>query len=215
MARIDWHLQGLNVTNCSCAWGCPCQFLSLPTHGYCHAAVFMQVSKGHFGSTRLDGLAFGGVFAWPEAIHLGNGEVQPVVDVRATPVQREAILKIMTGQETEPGATIFNVFAATYSKVHAPAFARITIEADLAARKARVAVDGIVDASVEPILNPITGQPARARIQMPEGFEYDVAECASGTVRTSGSPIKLDWAGRHAHIAPLDMTGAGVVHTGG
>ena len=122
MARIDWHLQGLDVTSCSCDWGCPCQFMSLPTRGFCHAAVGFSVAKGHFGKTNLDGLSFGGLFAWPKAIHEGNGEAQPIVDVRATDEQRDAILKIMSGEETEPGATIFNVFAATYSKVHTPMF---------------------------------------------------------------------------------------------
>jgi hypothetical protein len=53
--------------------------------------------------------------------------------VRATPEQREALLKIMSGQETEPGATIFNVFASTLAKVHDPIFAKISIKADKAA----------------------------------------------------------------------------------
>jgi len=212
MSFIDWHLQGFNISACSCDWGCPCQFMSLPSRGYCHAAVGIQIDRGHFGKVKLDGLTIGGVFAWPEAIHLGNGEAQPVVDVRATPEQREALLKIMSGQETEPGATIFNVFASTLVKVHDPVFARIALKADRAARTATIAIDGIVDVNVEPIRNPITGAAMSVTVTMPGGFEYHDAEFASGTVRTSGSPIHLDWTGRHAHLAPLDMTGKGVVH---
>jgi hypothetical protein len=212
MSFVDWHLQGLNISACSCDWGCPCQFMSLPSHGHCHAAVAIQVERGHFGNVRLDGLAFGGVFAWPEAIHLGNGEAQPVVDVRATPEQRDALLRIMSGQETEPGATMFNVFASTLVKVHDPVFARITIAADRAGRTATVALEGIVDVNVEPIRNPVTGVPMSVSVTMPGGFEYHEAAFASSSVRTSRSPISLDWAGRHAHLAPVDMTGAGVVH---
>jgi len=212
MSLVDWRLQGLNVSACNCAWGCPCQFMSLPTNGHCHASVGIQIDRGHFGKVQLDGLAIGGVFAWPEAIHLGNGEAQPVVDVRASPEQREALLKIMSGQETEPGATIFNVFASTLVKVHDPVFARISIKADKAACMATVAIDGIVDFNVEPIKNPITGEPMRVSVTMPGGFEYDEAQFASGNVRTTRSPIKLDWSGRHAHMAAVDMTGSGVVH---
>ena len=212
MSLVDWRLQGLNVSACNCAWGCPCQFMSLPTNGHCHASVGIQIDRGHFGKVQLDGLAIGGVFAWPEAIHLGNGEAQPVVDVRANPEQREALLKIMSGQETEPGATIFNVFASTLVKVHDPVFARISIKADKAACMATVAIDGIVDFNVEPIKNPITGEPMRVSVTMPGGFEYDEAQFASGNVRTTRSPIKLDWSGRHAHMAAVDMTGSGVVH---
>jgi hypothetical protein len=187
--------------------------MSLPTNGSCHAAVGIQISSGHFGATKLDGLALGGVFAWPQAIHLGNGEAQPVVDSRANPEQREALLNIMSGQETEPGATIFNVFASTLKKVHDPVFARISIKADKSTRMASVSFEDIVDIKVDPYRNPVTGDPVRASVVMPGGFEYHEAEFASGTVRTKPrSPIKLEWDGRHAHLAEVNMSGKGVVH---
>lgn len=211
MARVDWHVQGFDVTTCNCAWGCPCQFMSLPTEGNCRAVVGFHIDRGHFGKVKLDGLSFAGLFAWPKAIHEGNGEAQPVVDVRANEAQREAILKIMSGEETEPGATIFNVFAATYGKVHPPMFKQIRMEADFAARTARIEIEGVAEARVEPIRNPITGATSVARIVLPDGFEFEEAECASSQVRTMQAPISLKWSGKHAHIAKLDMTGAGVV----
>lgn len=214
MARVDWRIQGYDVSNCNCAWGCPCQFMSPPTHGNCHAGAFFRVEHGHFGKTPLDGLAFGGLFAWPNAIHLGNGQAQPIVDVKASAEQRTALLRIMSGEETAPGATIFNVFAATYAKVHDPIFAPIRIEADLEARTARVQVEGLFEARVEPIRNPVTGEMVRAQIVLPAGFEYERADAASGHVKTlPGAPIPLTWDARHAHLARLDMTGEGVVRS--
>jgi hypothetical protein len=210
---IDWHIEGIDVTTCSCDWGCPCQFMSLPTRGFCHAAVGFHVAKGHFGKTNLDGLSFGGLFAWPKAIHEGNGEAQPIVDVRASDEQRDAILRIMSGEETEPGATIFIVFAATYSKVHSPMFKEITVEGDLVKRTARFAVEGVVDARIEPIRNPLTGNIMFAKVSLPDGFEWEEAELGSSQVRTLAAPIHLEWQGRHGHIARLDMTGKGVVRT--
>jgi len=211
MAGVDWRIQGIDITTCSCDWGCPCQFMALPTKGYCRAAVGFQIAKGHFGKTSLDGLSFGGLFAWPKAIHEGNGEAQPIVDIRADDAQRDAILKIMSGEETAPGATVFNVFASTLTKVHSPMFKPITIEADIDARTGRIAVDGVVDARIEPIRNPITGKPSYARIDLPDGFEYERAEVVSSQVRTMAAPISLEWQGRHGHIARLDMTGKGLV----
>ena len=167
---VDWRIQGLDITTCSCDWGCPCQFMALPTQGFCHAAVGFHVAKGHYGQISLDGLSFGGLYAWPKAIHQGNGEAQPIVDARADAGQRDAILKIMSGDDTEPGATVFNVFAATYTKVHSPLFKPITVEADLAAHTARFFVDGVVDARIAPIRNPVTGKPSYARIVLPDGF---------------------------------------------
>ena len=57
MSRVDWRIQGYDVTNCNCAWGCPCQFMSPPTHSHCQAGVFFRIDRGHFGEVRLDGRA--------------------------------------------------------------------------------------------------------------------------------------------------------------
>jgi Protein of unknown function (DUF1326) len=55
-----------------------------------------------FVAPTLDGLKFVGICSWPKAIHQGHGQVQPIVDERATPQQREAMLRIMSGLDTEP-----------------------------------------------------------------------------------------------------------------
>jgi hypothetical protein len=109
MAYVDWSLQGHSIANCNCDFGCPCQFNSLPTHGDCHAMTAVKIEKGHFGEVDLSGLAFCGMFAWPRAIHLGNGEAFVVISEHATEAQRNALLTILSGQETAPGATIFNL----------------------------------------------------------------------------------------------------------
>ena len=68
---------------CNCAWGCPCQFNSLPTHGDCRAAVGMRIDQGHFGETSLDGVKWAMLFAWPGAVHEGDGEMVIIVDEAA------------------------------------------------------------------------------------------------------------------------------------
>jgi hypothetical protein len=172
----------------------------------------MHVVHGHFGETRLDGLSFGGLFSWPGAIHEGGGEVLPIVDARADAAQREALLKIMTGQETVPGATIFNVFASTYSKVHEPRFLPIRFACDVDGRTGSISIERVVETRVQPIRNPMTGAEMRARLVLPDGFEFVEAEIAHGTVHTGAdAPIDLQWDGAHAHLVHLDMTGAGPV----
>ena len=210
MADIQWHIRGRDFTHCNCAYGCPCQFNALPTHGFCAAVAGFDIDEGHHGTTKLDGLKFGGVFSWPGPIHEGRGEVLPIVDERASAAQREALLRIMSGQDTEPGATIFQVFSATFAKVHDPIFAPIDLAIDLDARTARFIVRGVVEARGEPILNPVTKQQHHARINLPNGFEYAVAEVGRGWAKTTGA-IRLDLADAHAHFAALNMTGTGVV----
>ena len=71
------------------------------------------------------------------------------------PAQRH--LRIMRGQDTTPGATMFNIFASMLSKSHDPVFADIDFEVDLKKRRATLKVDGYIDQRGEPIVNPVTG----------------------------------------------------------
>ncbi len=207
---IDWMIRGPEIATCNCAYGCPCQFNALPTNGNCTATVAMRIDKGHFGDVRLDGLHWAGVFAWPGAIHEGHGQAQPIVDERASAKQREALLTIMSGQESQPGATYFQVFSSMIDKVHEPLFKTIDFAADIDAATGHIKVDGVVDAKAEPIRNPVTGQPHRPKLSLRAGFEFLAAEFASSTTKTKGA-IPLDWSGRHAHLTMIHMTGAGIV----
>ena len=211
MAHVDWEIKGPQISTCNCDWGCPCQFNALPNRGNCRAIVGMRIDEGHFADVRLDGLKAVAVLAWPGAIHEGHGETLPVIDERATPEQREALLKILGGEETEPFATIFNVVAAMTEKVHDPLFRPIEFEADQETRTGRFSVAGLVEAKAEPIRNPVTGAEHRAKVSLPHGFEYLEAEYASSTART-GAPIKNDWTGRHAHFCVLHLGPSGVIH---
>jgi hypothetical protein len=211
MAFVDWRMQGIQVSNCNCDFGCPCQFNSLPTHGDCRAYLFVQIEKGHFGKVSLDGLRWGALFSWPGPIHLGGGTAMAVIDERANPEQRAALEAIAQGEETEPGSLITQVFSTTLTTGLPTQFKAIELAIDERAGTARVRVPGLIDGSAEPIKNPVTGQPHRARVLMPTGFEYRQAEYVSGTGKATG-PIALDFQGTHAHIAQVNWSTRGVVH---
>jgi hypothetical protein len=210
VADLHWVIKGREFVHCNCAYGCPCQFNALPTDGNCKAVICIEIDKGRHGDTELDGLKFGGIFAWPGPIHGGHGEALPIIDEAATPAQRDALLRIMSGQDTEPGATFFQVFSSMLDKVYDPVFARIDFEIDVDGRTARFVVPDIVEARGEPILNPVTKQEHRARIDLPHGFEYAVAEAGRGWAKTTG-PIKLDLVDSHAHFADLHIGQNGVI----
>jgi hypothetical protein len=210
MPEVSWSIKGREFIHCNCAYGCPCQFNARPTHGSCHAIGGIEIAEGHHGNTKLDGLRMACVLSWPGAIHEGRGHATPIVDERATPEQREALLRIMSGEDTEPGATFFQVFATTYEQVNEPIFARIDFEVDVDGRTARLQVPEVIDARGEPILNPVTGEPHRARINLPNGFEYTVAEVGRGRATVTGA-ISFELENSHAHFADLHMTEKGVV----
>jgi hypothetical protein len=210
MPDTKWTIQGKEFVNCNCSYGCPCQFNGLPTHGYCEAVGGFQVDKGFHGDTSLDGLRFAGIFRWPGPIHEGKGEAAVVIDERATAKQREALLRIISGQDTEPGATIFQVFAATLEKVHEPIFAPIDFEVDVNQRRAKLVIPGVTEGRGEPIVNPVTGKEHRVRIDLEDGFEYTTAEIGRGWTQAS-APIRLQLSDSYGQFANLHLSQSGIV----
>ncbi|MGX7872272.1 DUF1326 domain-containing protein [Mesorhizobium sp. ORM6] len=211
MPDVKRTMKGREFFNCNCAYGCPCQFNAMPTYGFCQAVAGVEIESGHHGDTKLDGLRFVGIFRWPGAIYQGNGEAAVVIDERASEPQREALLRILGGQDTKPGATIFQVLSTTLEKFHDPIFAPIDFEVDVDARTGRLHVTGITEGRGEPIKNPVTGAEYRARIDLPHGLEYAIAEIGRGWTKTAG-PIRFELADAHSHFADLHLTQSGVVH---
>jgi hypothetical protein len=206
-----WEFKGRELVNCTCEYGCNCQFNALPDKGHCHAVAAIQIDEGKYGETRLDGLKITALFKWPGPVHEGHGEALAFVDERADAAQREALLKIMTGQDTDPFATVFAVFAATIETMHEPVFAPIDFEVDVEGRRGRLRIDGYVEMSGEPIRNKVTGAESRAQIRLPDGFEYEVAEIGSASSRTLGGPMQIEITDKYAQLANLHLSTHGVV----
>lgn len=208
MAYANWRLEGEWLKNCNCAYGCPCDFNAKPTQGYCKGFLGMRITKGHFESTSLDGLCFFAVVSFPGALHEGNGQLQPIIEERASREQREALFKIMSGQNSAEG-TLFQICSLIVTKMHDPIFAPITLQFDEAARTARLVIPGVLETEVEPIKNPVTGAPHRIQVVMPEGFEHRAGEVASSNIRSSGA-IKFETRGGHSTLAHVVQTPQGV-----
>jgi hypothetical protein len=210
MGNIEWRIKGREFANCNCSYGCPCQFNAPPTHGNCRAAAGWQIDQGVHGSVKLDNIRAAGLYAWPGAVHQGHGTMQLIVDERANAAQREALVRILTGQDTADMATMWWVFAAMCSTKLEPLFRPIEFEVDVDARRARLAVPGVVESSGEPIRNPVTGVEHRARIDLPHGFEYRLAEIGSGRTLATG-PIRLELTDTYGQFARIHLSHAGIV----
>jgi hypothetical protein len=173
--------------------------------------VGIQIDRGQHGNTDLGGLRIAGIFRYPGAIHMGNGEAQPIVDRRANAMQREALLRIMSGQDTKPGATMFQVFFSMLSKVHEPVFADIDFEVDIDKRRARLRVDGYIDQRGEPIVNPVTGAEHRIRIEPVGGFEFKKAEIGRGWTKAMG-PVSYELNDTYGQFAELHLCQDGIIN---
>ncbi|MBT4427305.1 MAG: DUF1326 domain-containing protein [Rhodospirillaceae bacterium] len=209
---IDWRIKAREFANCNCDYGCPCQFNALPTHGTCEAAVGYQIDEGHFGDVKLDGVRAAAVYKWPGPVHGGDGEMQVIIDESASDAQRDAVFRILKGEETEPMTTVWSVYTTMSSKIHDPLFLPIDFEVDVENRTARLVVPGVIDGIGEPIRNPVTGNIHRARIDLPHGFEFELAEMGSGTTTTSGA-IELSFEKSYGQFAEIHLGNKGVIRS--
>lgn len=208
MAATDWRLEGEWMKNCNCAFGCPCDFNAPPTEGYCKGLVAMRIAKGHFEGTKLDGLCFAIMVDFPGALHEGNGTIQPIIDERATPEQRQALFEIFSGKHSAEG-TLFQIVSLIVTKIHDPVFAPFEFSFDKDGRVARLVARGVLETDVEPIKNPVTGTSHRIQVVMPEGFEHRAAEIASANIRSTGA-IPFETRGTHSSLATVVQTPDGV-----
>jgi len=211
MTIVDWYVEGVSFGNCNCSYGCPCQFEALPTHGHCRGFEVFRIDKGHFGEVWLEGLKAAMLYAWPGPIFEGKGELQAVIDERADARQREALVKILHGEETEEAATHWWVFHAMSDKIHEPLYKPIEYEVDVEARTARVVIPGVIQSVGRPIKSPATGAEHRVRIDIPNGIEFELAEIGSATTKATGA-VKLDLTDTYGQFNSLRHSGSGIVH---
>lgn len=205
--KTPWQIAGEEAAACNCAWGCPCQFNALPTHGRCEAFVGWQIHKGFFGSTQLDTVKYARIFWWPGPIHEGNGTRQLIIDEQTTQEQRDALIALESGTQ---GGAPFEIFAAVAPNTLQTKIASITFESDRENGKARLYVSGIGELQAEPIKNPVTGEEHRAKIFLPNGFEYNEAEMANSVLLhvQSEEPLAFEHKDTYAQLNAFDWSNA-------
>lgn len=160
-----WHIHGDYVLACNCDYGCPCNFNARPTMGFCQGAVGFKVSDGAYGDVRLDGLTAAVAVKWPGAIHEGNGVSAIFIDKGASPPQRDALAKIVSG---EAGGAPWAIFATTWARVLGPHF--VNVEVKVAGKDSGLSVDDRLRAVFQPIRNPVTKVEASPKVVLPQGF---------------------------------------------
>jgi hypothetical protein len=206
---VDWEISTKQIGACSCDYGCPCEFNAPPTRLPCEGVMAMEITRGHFGDVRLDGLRVAGVYRWPGPVHEGKGTWWSIIDRRATQGQIDALFTIMAGKEQEP-TTGFAIYASTIANEPDPLFADIDFEWDIKGRHGRFVVENVLEANIEPIRNPITGKPHYIALKPHEGFEFREAEMASATFSSQGQ-MEQSHRGRFAAISYVTYGPYGVI----
>jgi hypothetical protein len=197
--KIKWNLEADYLQACNCDYGCPCEFSAPPTYGNCQGMGAWKINHGRFAGLSLDGLAFGFAAHWPKAIHEGNGTVCLFFDERAGARERDALLRIAGGRE---GGLPFEILVTTFSKILEPRFVPFHFHLD--GRHSRVQMGDAVSVALEPIKNPVTGEPESVRVEHETGFVFKRAECASSKeCRVSADELNFSWPNRAAFFTKI------------
>src|SRR5215469_16154345 len=203
--KIKWRIAGEEFASCNCNLGCPCQFNASSTTGRCEAFVTCLLTDGYFANTRLDGVVFSRIYWWPRAIHEGDGVRRMIIDQQATQEQRDALIAIESGQHD---GLIWEITAAVAPSRMETLFAPISFKVDRDERRATVRIPTIGQTDVEPIKNPVTGEAHRARIVLPNGFEYKEAEMGN-TVHcrvSAGDKLTFALTNTYAQLNTFDWS---------
>jgi len=198
--QTKWSFEADFLQACNCDYGCPCEFSAPPTRGFCEGTGAWRITKGHFGDVMLDGISVGFAAHWPQAIHHGNGTLALFVDERANSQQREALLTICSGQA---GGLPFEILATTFSKVLEPIYTPIEFKLD--GRNSSVRIGTALHVTLEPIKNPVTGEPESVRIEHGTGFIFKDAEAVSGKeCRVDVPGLSFSWPDKAGFVTKVN-----------
>jgi len=198
-AAVKWDIEADYLQACNCDFGCPCEFSAPPTLGYCEGMGVWRIQRGGYGETRLENLCFGFLARWPKQIHEGNGTVALFFDERANSQQREALLRIATGQA---GGLPFEILATTFTTLLEPRY--VPIEFSLDGPHSAAKLGHNVRMAFEPIKNPVTGSPEVVRVNHATGFVFKEADCAAAkefSAEVDG--LKFSWPNKAAFFAKV------------
>lgn len=158
-----------------------------------------RITRGNYGDVSLDGLGIGFVIDFPKAMHLGNGIGGWFVDERATPKQRDALQMILTG---EAGGMPFEVFKMLFTRFMETQY--VSIEFHLDGRNSSVRIGDAVSVAVEPIENPVSGEPESIRIEHGTGFIFKGADCVSARENRVATPlINFSWPNKAGFVTKI------------
>lgn len=169
-----WFFDADYLQACNCDYGCPCEFSAPPSTGFCEGMGVWRIERGEFDGLSINGMGLGFAAKWPGAIHEGNGTVLLFVDEKASREQREALLEIGSGKA---GGLPFEILATTFSTLLEPQFVPFDFRLDGLNSSVRLGDEFRI--ALEPIRNPVTGEPEQVAVNHGTGFIFKSAECAS------------------------------------
>jgi hypothetical protein len=202
----QWHMEAEYIQSCNCAYGCPCNFNSLPTYGNCEALVAWHIRKGHFEDTQLDDVTFAWGLWWPGAIHLGEGTGKLYVDKKASPEQVKAIEAIVSGKY---GGGVFAIFPSTFKSTLPTQITNIRFHYDR--YDAWFTVEGAGEVRSQHIVNPVTGDQFEGEVVLHGGIAFKSGTVTSVDWNWTSDDMSLKHEKKNGHMSIVSFSNEGCI----
>ena len=198
---MNWQIQGTYMESCSCEAICPCIVLGPPTQGECSALVAWQIERGHDGGLKLDGLNMALLVHTPGKMHETKWKAAVYVDDRASPQQRESLLRIFGGKAGGHPAAL----AAQIGELVGVKDAAITFRKQ--GKNYMVQIPAVVDTELEPIAGPDGGDVTVSNhlLAVAPGFPAVVGRSKRSRIMDHGWNWNLD--GKQCMHSPFKYEG--------
>ena len=203
-AEAAYLLEGTLIEACSCNVLCPCWVGEDPDLGECFSFVAYHIDSGRVGGLDVSGHSMVMVTYIPGNVLAGNWEEVVLVDDRASPSQRDALVKVFTGQLGGPMADFAQLIGTVKAVESVP------ISHQVRGGVGTLSIPGILEAEMEPYRSPtgdvttlrdsifstVPGSPAwvskasRHRVSLPQhgmSWEYE-----------GRNAIQSEWRMEHA-----------------
>ncbi|PKB64402.1 MAG: hypothetical protein BZY80_03140 [SAR202 cluster bacterium Io17-Chloro-G2] len=195
--QANYQLKGQLLGGCNCDWGCPCNFEAPPTYVKCEGSYVWHVETGHYEGTTLDGSTFCQISSFPGPVHEGNGTALVLVDEKVPAGRRPAIEELLV--KIPP----FGVFHDLSSNFLGFRYAPFNLHLD--GLNSRLEVPGILELSLTPIINPVTGDVEAATLEKPTGFTSKVQEmCSTAAHRLIAEGMSFECTGKYGEFSRFD-----------
>jgi len=199
---MAWQISGEWVETCNCDYLCPCatSVMTKTTQGYCVFAAGLQIERGHYNGTPLDGRSFIIVCRTQGNMIEGNFSVGLIIDDGADEKQKEAMTAIATGEAGGPMANMAPLFGKFLGVEKAP------IKISGSGKDWAVSAGDFVDEAVEGTIG-LTGEQVYL-----DGLGHPAGKIALATAKKSHlHAFGIDWddvSGRNnGHFAPFSWSG--------
>jgi hypothetical protein len=116
-AGVVYSLQGTLIEACSCNVLCPCWIGEDPDLGECYAIAAWHIDRGQVTGLHVSGRSVVAIAHIPGNVLAGNWELVLLVDDHTSPEQRDALVKVFSGQLGGPDGSVTTLRNSIFSTV--------------------------------------------------------------------------------------------------